>query len=150
MSSGSMKSILILCIIALGTVSIASAQEFEELGVKVEIVAENLKVPWSIAFSPDGRIFFTERGGDLRVIEDGNLNPNPVTNLNVGGGEGGLLGVALDPNFEENHYLYLYYSYTDFLSTFNKVVRFTEDNNQLTEETVLLDKIPGAAIHDGG
>jgi len=150
MSSGSMKSILIVCIIALGTVSIASAQEFEELGVKVEIVAENLKVPWSIAFSPDGRIFFTERGGDLRVIIDGNLNPNPVTNLNVGGGEGGLLGVALDPNFEENHYLYLYYSYTDFLSTFNKVVRFTEDNNQLTEETVLIDKIPGAAIHDGG
>jgi len=58
MSSGnSMKSILILCIIALGSVSVASAQEFEELGVKVEIVAENLKVPWSIAFSPDDRIF---------------------------------------------------------------------------------------------
>ena len=145
-----MKLILILFVIALGSISLASAQEFEDLGVKVETVAENLKVPWSIAFAPDGRIFFTERGGDLRVIEDGNLNPNPVTNFDVSGGEGGLLGVALDPNFEENHYLYLYYSYSDFLTTYNKVVRFTEDNNSLSEETVLIDKIPGAAIHDGG
>jgi glucose/arabinose dehydrogenase len=146
-----MKSFLILFgIIVLGSMSLANAQEFEELGVKVETVAENLKVPWAIAFSPDGRIFFTERGGELRVIQDGKLNPVPVANLNVGGGEGGLLGVALDPDFEENHYLYLYYSYNDFLSTFNKVVRFTEDNNQLSDEKILVDKIPGAAIHDGG
>ena len=47
------------------------AQEFEEYGVKVETVAENLEIPWSIAFAPDGRIFFTERVGSLRVIEGG-------------------------------------------------------------------------------
>ncbi len=146
-----MKEILIvLSVIIISATSIASAQEFQELGVKVETVVENLQVPWSIAFSPDGRIFFTERNGELRVIEDGKLNPVSVTNLKVGGGEGGLLGVALDPNFEENHYIYLYYSYNDFLSTFNKVVRYTEDNNQLNDEKILVDKIPGAAIHDGG
>ncbi len=145
-----MKYYVVFSIFLLGFMSFASAQEFPELGVKVETVAENLKVPWAIAFSPDGRIFFTERGGELRVIENWKLNPTPITNLNVGGGEGGLLGVELDPNFEENHYLYLYYSYNDFLSTFNKVVRYTENNNQLSDEKILVDKIPGAAIHDGG
>ncbi len=83
------------------------AQEFEEYGVKVETVAEDLEIPWAIAFALDGRIFFTERVGSLRVIEDGKLNPEPVIILDVGKGEGGLLGLALDPNFEENHFLYL-------------------------------------------
>ena len=62
---------------------------------KVEIVAENLEVPWEIVFAPDGRIFFTERIGALRVIEDGKLNPEPITVLDVGTVEGGLLGLAL-------------------------------------------------------
>ena len=117
---------------------------------QVETVAEDLEVPWAIAFSPDGRIFVTERVGKLRVIEDGVLNPEPVKILDVGFGEGGLLGIALDPNFEENHYLYLYYTYNEFLSTFNKVARFTESDNRLSEEKILLDKIPGASYHDGG
>ena len=122
----------------------ATAQTFQ-----VETVAEGLEVPWSIAFSPDGRIFVTERVGQLRVIENGVLNPEPVKSLSVGGFEGGLLGIALDPNFEENHYLYLYYTYNDFFKTFNKLVRFTESNNQLSDEKVLLDKIPGGPFHDG-
>jgi len=117
---------------------------------QVETVAEDLEVPWAIAFSPDGRIFVTERVGKLRVIEDGVLNPEPVKIFDVGFGEGGLLGIALDPNFEENHYLYLYYTYNNFLSTFNKVARFTESDNKLSEEKILLDKIPGASYHDGG
>jgi len=70
-----MKSILIILgIIVFGSTSCAAAQEFEEFGVKVETVAENLKVPWAIDFSPDGRIFFTERGGDLRVIQDSSMD----------------------------------------------------------------------------
>ena len=148
--------IFAISVISLGSTSIVYGQEFE-----VVTVAENLEVPWEIAFAPDGRIFFTERGGALRVIEDGTLNPNPVSVLDVGGdggllglaiggGEGGLLGLALDPNFEENNFLYLYYSYSDGLSTFNRVVRYTENNNQLSDENILIDKIPGSAIHDGG
>ena len=117
---------------------------------QVEIVAENLEVPWGIAFAPDGRIFVTERVGNLRVIENGILNPEPIKILDVSGFEGGLLGIALDPNFEENHHIYLYYTYNDFLSTYNKLSRFTESNNQLSDELILLDKIAGGAIHDGG
>jgi glucose/arabinose dehydrogenase len=133
-----------------GTFSFAFGQEIEKYDIEVITVAENLDVPWEIAFAPDDRIFFTERGGKLRVIEDSQLNPEPITVLNVGTAEGGLLGLALDPNFEENHYLYLYYTYNEFPFTYNKVVRYTEHDNILSDEFVLVDKIPGAAIHDGG
>ena len=129
---------------------IADGQEFEKYHIKVVTIAENLEIPWEIAFAPDGRIFFTERVGNLRVIENGQLNLEPVAILDVGTGEGGLLGLALDPNFEQNHFLYLYYNYFEFPFTYNKVVRFTEKDNSLIDEFILVDKIPGAAIHDGG
>ena len=134
-----------IVIFSIGGGTFASAQDFE-----VVTVAENLEIPWEVEFSPDGRIFFTEREGALRVIEDGVLNPEPVTVLDVGTVEGGLLGLALDPNFEENHFLYLYYTYFEFPFTYNKVVRYTENNNTLSDEIILVDKIPGSIVHDGG
>src|SRR5690242_4141219 len=74
----------------------------EESKLKVETVASNLNIPWSIAFAPDGRIFFTERVGDLRVIENGTLKAQAVAKIDVATvGESGLLGLALDPNFEK-------------------------------------------------
>ncbi len=130
------------------SVSLVYGQEFDNY--KVETIAENLEIPWEIAFAPDGRIFFTERVGNLRVIENGQLNPEPVTSIDVGAGEGGLLGLALDPSFEQNHFLYLYYTYSEFPFTYNKVVRYTEKDNVLADEIILVDKIPGAAWHDGG
>lgn len=122
----------------------------QEQNYEVEIIAENLKVPWQIAFAPDDRIFFTERGGQLRVIQDGELLNEPMKVLEVGAVEGGLLGIALDKNFEENHFVYLYYTYTDFVFTYNRVSKFVEKDNDLTEEQILIDKIPGGPIHDGG
>jgi len=148
------NSFQILIIFSIGIISLGSSvllvygQEFENY--KVETIAENLEIPWEIVFVPDGRIFFTERIGALRVIEDGQLNPEPVTSIDVGAGEGGLLGLALDPNFEQNHFLYLYYTYFEFPFTYNKVVRYTENANSLADEFILIDKIPGAAWHDGG
>ncbi|KAF6242033.1 glucose sorbosone dehydrogenase [Nitrosopumilus sp. b1] len=127
----------------------AFAQEYPELGVKIETVAENLKVPWEIDFASDGRIFFTERVGDLRVIQDGQVS-EPIISLEVSRTEGGLLGLALDPAFDENHFIYMYYSYFDGRDIYNRVVRYTENNNNLSEELILLDKIPGSQWHDGG
>ncbi len=149
-TSSTLVKELIVGIVLFLLIPVAFAQEYPELGVRVETIADNLTIPWSIDFAPDGRIFFTERTGDLRVIQDGILNPEPVKILDVSGFEGGLLGIALDPNFEENHHIYLYYTYNDFLSTYNKLSRFTESDNQLLDEVVLLDKIAGGAIHDGG
>ena len=117
--------------------------------VKVETVVDNLKIPWELVFAPDGRIFFTERDGKLWVIEDESLDlvaTFPISNTL----EGGLLGLALDPEFEKNNFLYLYQTYFGFELHHNKVVRYTVSNNQLTDEQILIDKIPGALWHDGG
>ncbi len=117
--------------------------------VKVETVADNLKIPWELVFVPDGRIFFTERDGNLWVIENESMElvaTFPASHTS----EGGLLGLALDPEFEKNNFLYLYQTYFDFELHHNKVVRYTVSNNQLTDEQILIDKIPGAVWHDGG
>jgi len=126
----------------------AFAESYPDLGVKVETVAENLAIPWSIDFAYDGRIFFSERTGTLQVIDNG--IQKQVMALDVGDGEGGMLGIALDPDFEKNHYIYIYYTYNELFSTKNKLVRYVESNNSLTEDKILLDDIPGAAYHDGG
>ena len=144
-----MKGILFVITI-ISIIPFVFAQEYPDLGVKVETVAENLEIPWSIAWAPDGTIFFTERGGDLRVIQDGIVSEKPILSLDVGSMEGGLLGIALDPNYTENHYIYLYYTYNDFISTENKVVRYVESDLSLSEDKVLIDKIPGGPFHDGG
>lgn len=141
--------IFFITLTSISFTSMVYAQEFPELNVKVETVAENLKIPWAIDFAPDGRIFFTERVGNLRVIENGQVS-EPLVSIHVSGTEGGLLGLALDPNFEENHHLYLYYSYSDFFDIYNRVVRYTESDNKLSNEKILLDKIPGSYWHDGG
>lgn len=134
-----------------GLFATSHAQPLDESKIKVETVATRLQIPWEIAFAPDGRIFFTERIGDLRVIDNGTLIDEPVGKIDVArAGEGGLLGLALDPDFEKNHYLYLYYTYSDFLNLYNRVSRFTESNNKISEEKILMDKIPAQSIHDGG
>jgi len=119
-------------------------------GFRVETVAENLTIPWSIDWTPDGTALFTERNGNLRAIQNGELLQEPLLTLGVGAGEGGLLGVAVDPDFEQNNYIYLYYTYTEFTTTLNKVVRYQVNDGAVTEDKVLIDGIPGASYHDGG
>ena len=69
---------------------------------KVEVVATGLQVLWSLAFAPDGRLFFTERPGRLRVIVDGQVQPEPVAELPATEiVEAGLMGLALVPHFRK-------------------------------------------------
>ena len=143
-----MKIAVTLFLIIFGMAGTVYAQEFPELGVKVDVIADNLKVPWAIDFAPDGRIFFSERVGAVNVIDNGSVIE--ILNIGVSGGEGGLLGIALDPDFHTNHFIYVYYTYNDFISIKNKVVRYVEDNNRLSEDKVLIDNIPGSQFHDGG
>lgn len=126
------------------------AQEYPEFGLKVETVAENLTIPWSIDWTPDGMILFTERNGNLRAIQNGQLLQEPLLSLGVGGVEGGMLGVVVDPNYSENHYIYVYYTYNEFLSTSNKIVRYQLEDGILNEDKVLIEGIPGGPFHDGG
>lgn len=130
---------------------VAYAQsDYPELGIRVETFADGLRVPWSVDWLPDGTVIFTERGGDLRMIQDGVVAPEPLLSLDVGRVEGGLLGVAVDPDFEENDYIYIYYTYASGFSTFNKIVRYQYADANLTGEQTILDGIPGSTVHDGG
>lgn len=128
----------------------AFAQEYPELGVKVETVAENLQVPWSIAWTPNGTALFTERTGYLRAIQDGTLQKEPLLSLDVGSVEGGLLGVAVDPDYSENSYIYLYYTYNESGKSANKVVRYIHSDTGVFKDRTVVDGIPGGPFHDGG
>jgi len=124
-----------------------------EFPYEVEIIAEKLKVPWAIALSNEGKIYFTERSGTIRVIEGGNLNPDPLITFKepfISLGEGGLLGIALDPNFSENHYIYVMYSYSEGEQFYNRIVRLVEENNKASIDRIILDKIPASPVHNGG
>lgn len=120
---------------------------------EVEVVAKNLYVPWAIAINNDGTIYFTERSGAIRIIRSGRLLREPLITFYtpfVSKGESGLLGIALDPNFSINHYIYVMHSYLEGNKIYNRVVRLVEANNKASIDRVLIDKIPGAQIHNGG
>jgi glucose/arabinose dehydrogenase len=117
-------------------------------GPKVTTIARGLEVPWEIAFLPDGRALITERPGRVRLMSrERRLLPDPVAEVSVSsGGEGGLLGLAVDPDFSRNHFVYLYRT----TAGDNEVVRYRLDGPRLREQAVIVDGIPAAAIHDGG
>lgn len=121
-----------------------------------EVVAEMLDVPWDMAFVPDGRMFVTERSGTIRVIDKGSLVREPVLSLKTAGtafmskGESGLLGIAADPNFQRNGYLYVYHTYEEKGGLRNRVIRLVEKNNKAVIDKVLIDGMPGQSNHDGG
>lgn len=120
-------------------------------GFRVDTVAHGLEVPWSMDVAPDGRIFFTERGGRLWIIgADGSLPDGPALSIDAGIVEGGLLGIALDPSFPDEPHVYIYHTYREFFSVHNRIVRYTEDGGALRDPAVLIDGIPGGPVHDGG
>lgn len=118
------------------------------------VVAQDLEVPWGIAFLPDESMLVTERPGRVRLIDSqGILRPQPIATLSDvnATGEGGLLGIAVHPDFASNHFVYLYYTYSSSNdNTLNRVARYTFANNALTGQKILIDAIPGASNHDGG
>jgi len=114
----------------------------------IEVIAQNLNVPWEVVFLTDGEILLTERSGNLLLIKKKQkISIESVKSI----GEGGLLGIAVHPDFENNRYIYLYYTYSsNGDDTLNRVVRFKFEDDKLINETVLVDAIPGAANHNGG
>lgn len=117
---------------------------------RVETVASGLEVPWAIAFAPDGRIFFTERPGRVRVIEEGRLRAEPLATISdvEPGGESGLMDLSLHPQFADNRLLYLAYAYRGDGQRV-RVVRFRESGGTLAERTVIIENIPAARYHAG-
>lgn len=119
---------------------------------RVEVVASNLMVPWSMAFAPDGRLFVTERPGRVRILNLGAGTTELALTLDdvFAQSEAGLLGLALDPDFASTRLVYLYYTAQVSGGRVNRVVRYREVSNRLAERAVILDGIPATTIHDGG
>ncbi|MCS7002293.1 MAG: PQQ-dependent sugar dehydrogenase [Dehalococcoidia bacterium] len=117
----------------------------------VETVVTGLNTPWAIDFAPDGRWFVTERGGQVRVIQNGQLRPEPWATFPVAAvGEAGLLGLALDPQFAQNRFVYVAYTYRDSNRLLNRLVRLRDVNGRGEVDRVLVDNVPGNTTHDGG
>jgi len=121
---------------------------------RVSILAQNLEIPWDLAFLPDKSALFTERAGRVRLIDiNGSLRDTPVLEISDIKliGEGGLLGITAHPDFSTNNFIFLYYTYSSSNdNTLNKVVRYKFSNGELTDKKVIVDNIPGATFHNGG
>jgi glucose/arabinose dehydrogenase len=119
---------------------------------QVETVMSDLDIPWSLSFAPDGRLFVTERPGRVRIANLSTLTSELALTLDgvYAQGEAGLLGLALDPNFAQNNFVYLYYSAAEGGGAVNRIERYREVAGRLAERAVLLDGIPASTIHDGG
>ena len=117
----------------------------------MEVVARRLETPWALAFAPDGRLFVAERPGRIRLVAGGRLQRKPVAVLKVvERGESGLMGLALDPRFDDNGFLYVCYT-ADIGGGrgVNRVGRLTFRDGVAANEVVLLDRLPAAEMHDG-
>jgi glucose/arabinose dehydrogenase len=132
-----------------GTGEVTTAAQ-SNVGFKVETVAGGLQVPWSIVWTPDGRMIFTERPGRVRVIENGKLRPQPlfvVPDVEESG-ESGLMSIALHPQFSSNHFIYIAYTYSSDGSRV-RVVRYREAPEGFTDRRVIIEDIPAARFHAG-
>ena len=119
-----------------------------------ETQISGLSSPTAMEFAPDGRLFVCLQGGQLRVIKNGALLATPFVTLSVdAAGERGLLGIAFDPNFATNHFVYVYYTVPTTLRH-NRVSRFTANGDVAAagSETILLelDNLSSATNHNGG
>jgi glucose/arabinose dehydrogenase len=119
---------------------------------QVEVVARGLRVPWALVFAPDGRAFVTERSGRVRVLTRGVLDAAPyfVVPGVAAEGEGGLLGLALHPDFPRQPFLYLYYTTKIGAQMYNRVIRLEDRAGRAGSWRVIVDRIPGFVYHDGG
>jgi len=120
-----------------------------DVELKAKVLVSGLSLPWEMVYGPDNFIWFTEKAGKISRL-------NPATGQVIAlltisevrtNGEGGLLGMALHPDFSSNPYVYVVYGYG---STYKaKVVRYTYAGGNLASPQVLLDQIPAASIHNG-
>lgn len=90
----------------------ASVIPSEKLSFKVDTLLSGLKVPWGLVFLPNGDMLFTDRGGELRLVQEGRLHPDPIMGVPEvkAKGQGGLLDIELHPDHAENGWIYLSYS----------------------------------------
>jgi glucose/arabinose dehydrogenase len=139
-------ALTLLCgVLVVATPSVSASRAHD---IRVETVATGLNIPWEIAFMPDGSALVTERPGTVRLLTaEGKLKPQPVAHVRVTTqGEGGLLGLALDPNYNRNHYVYVYFTAQDEM----RLERWRFAGNALRRQASLVTGIKAGQVHDSG
>ena len=144
--------VTLLCVVWLEPARGFEAGMFKESNFGLELIS-----PTAMEFAPDGRLFVCQQTGHLRVIKNGIVLPTDFVTINVTSNvERGLLGVAFDPNFATNRFVYVYYTRATPLPIKNRVSRFTAsaanpDVAKPGSEVVILDDIASdAGNHNGG
>jgi glucose/arabinose dehydrogenase len=118
------------------------------------VIQSGLSVPWDIAFAPDGRMFMTERMGNLVMFESTKPNAKRIGALKVPDihsmGEAGLMGIVVDPGFGANGFVYVCASRTDSGEWRNQILRYRADADSFTFDSyVIRTGLTAASIHDG-
>lgn len=114
----------------------------------IEVVAQNITTPWEVVMLPGGNLLVSEREGNLvRIGQDQKrYRIDKVRETS----EGGLMGLALHPLFEQNNHIYVVATIEIDGALSNQVLRYTLENDAVTNKTVIIDSIPAGAVHDGG
>lgn len=121
--------------------------------VRAETVVTGLDVPWSLTFLPDGDMLVTERPGRIRLVHNGVLVRDPVATVPVARDEeGGLLGLALDPDVAKTHRFFIYRTTDEGGQRSNRVERWhlADDARTAQFERVIVDRIAASPYHNGG
>ena len=118
-----------------------------------QVFMGNVTSPTAMAFAPDGRLFILEQAGTVRIFKNGAVLAQPFVTLSVNSsGERGLLGIAFDPSFSTNNFIYLYYTLSSAAN--NRISRFTANGDVAvagSEVQILnLDPLSTATNHNGG
>ncbi|HEY5614704.1 MAG TPA: PQQ-dependent sugar dehydrogenase [Bacteroidota bacterium] len=118
---------------------------------KIETVLSNLEIPWTIVFDKAGTMYFTERPGRVQMLPKGATQPTLIATIDEvrHRGEGGLMGLALHPNFESNGLLYLSYTLEFQGESANRVVRYRLRNGSLSDKKEIGPVLPGSSVHNG-
>jgi glucose/arabinose dehydrogenase len=144
-----MAWVLLICVSFISSSYSATLPE----GFAESEVAGGMPSPTAMEFAPDGRLFVCQQNGQLRVIKNGALLPDPFMTITTDStGERGLLGVAFDPGFATNQFLYVYYT-AETPDTHNRVSRITANGDMAlsgSEQPILDLENLGASNHNGG
>ncbi len=144
------RAALLAAIVTCFAVRTADAEQVLAPGdFRLTQVAEGLEQPTAIGITPGGRLFVAEKRGSVRVVENGTLLDAPFAEIEVYDFlESGLLGLAVDPDYETNHYVYVFATVSDGEQ---HIIRFTDGGGVASDSTVIRASIPSTgALHNGG
>ncbi|HXJ64588.1 MAG TPA: PQQ-dependent sugar dehydrogenase [Actinomycetota bacterium] len=149
--AAALAPLIVLCSIAFGPGAVADTPSPSE--PSDQSVVADAAFPTNMAFAPDGRLFYTEKEtGNIRIVQGGKLLDRPFAKLPVqGGGESGLLGLALDPNFEQTPFVYVYFtSSQDGRNHIARIPASSSDPDVGGPPENLLTLLTASGIHNGG